>query len=128
MITILLVDDDIDVRKLCRIALERAGHAILEAGSGCEAQRVWEQNTKNVDLLLTDYQMPGITGLELSNILTHRKQDLMVILMSGMCPEHIGVPQDMQFLQKPFSREALIDSVHQCHEGRLNAKSVCASV
>ena len=111
MRSILLVDDDRDVRAFCRQVLDKAGYKVLEASSGAEAQQVWEV-AKKIDLLLTDHDMPGVTGIQLSGILLSRQEDLRIILMSGSCPDSIEVPDHIRFLQKPFIPAALTDLVH----------------
>jgi CheY-like chemotaxis protein len=66
MATILLVDDEPDIRSLVRDVLGPQGYRILEAGNADEALRVAQEHGKPIDLLLTDVVMPGMHGHELA--------------------------------------------------------------
>lgn len=96
--TILLVDDDEEVRQTSAEMLEELGYVVLQAESGCEALALLETNPQ-LDVLVTDVRMPGMTGLELSAEARARRRDLRVILISGFFR-----PQALtcRFLQKPF--------------------------
>ena len=109
---ILLVDDDNSVRHVCRIVLERAGFAVIEADSGHSAQTVWNLNAHAIDMLVTDFEMPGMTGLQLSALLRTSKPNLKILIISGFMREKI--PDCVAFLPKPFSPYALTDAVQQC--------------
>ena len=76
---ILLVDDDPSVRRICRIVLERAGFGVIEADCGHAAQIAWEAHAQGIDLLVTDYEMPGLTGLQLSALLRTAKPELKTL-------------------------------------------------
>ena len=95
---ILVVDDDAAVRETAASMLEDLGYVVIQANGGPEALSVVEQNP-DVDLMVTDIRMPGMSGLELSEIASARRSDLPVILISGYF-----VPQKInrRFLQKPF--------------------------
>jgi CheY-like chemotaxis protein len=71
METILVVDDEPDVRGLAREILEAGGYEVLEAGDGEEALRVAEAHPAPIHLLLTDVVMPRLNGVELASRLTH---------------------------------------------------------
>ncbi len=109
---ILLVDDDPSVRRICRIVLEHAGFDVIEADSGHAAQIAWEAHAQGIDLLVTDYEMPGLTGLQLSVLLRNAKPELKVLLISGHLRE--SIPHCIEFLQKPFSASDLTEAVHRC--------------
>lgn len=96
--TVLLVDDDEDVRQTSAEMLEELGYVVLQAESGSEALAIMDRNP-HLDVLVTDVRMPGMTGLELSAEATARRRDLRVILISGFFR-----PQALtcRFLQKPF--------------------------
>ena len=89
--TILLVEDEPVVRELVREILETYNYSIVEAGSGVEALRIWDQHDGKIDLLLTDIVMPeGLNGRELAKQLKGRKPDLKVIFSSGYRSETLG--------------------------------------
>ena len=117
--TILLVEDDKAVRDVTKIVLERHGYRVLEAESGEETLFVWELHDREVDLLLTDINMPGgLTGVELANRLRARKPSLKVIYSSG----YITDPEETRFrtreiaplLQKPYNPQKLLRAVRVC--------------
>ena len=101
--TVLLVDDDDDVRETSAEMLEELGYVVLQAESGSEALTIMEEHP-HLDVLVTDVRMPGMTGLELSAEARARRCDLRVILISGFFR-----PQALtcRFLQKPFRTHEL---------------------
>lgn len=100
--TILLVDDDPRVREVTAALLDSLGYRVLEVGSGSEALQRLEQG---VDLLLTDYAMPGMNGAELANLAQQQRPDLPVIFITGYAElGGLDLP-DQVVVQKPF-REA----------------------
>ena len=109
---ILLVDDDPSVRRICRIVLERAGFGVIESDSGHTAHTLWQMHGHGIDLLVTDYEMPGLTGLQLSVLLRNAKPSLKVLLISGFIQD--SIPSSIAFLPKPFSSVDLTEAVHRC--------------
>ncbi|MBV9749952.1 MAG: response regulator [Acetobacteraceae bacterium] len=101
--TVLLVDDDDDVRETSAEMLEELGYVVLQAESGSEALSIVESHPQ-LDVLVTDVRMPGMTGLELSAKALARRHGLRVILISGFFR-----PQALtcRFLQKPFRTHEL---------------------
>jgi len=119
METILLVDDESEVRDLARDWLVAAGYTVLEAGGGEEALRVAEAHRERIDLLLTDVMMPGVNGVELAGRLTGQRPDMKVLYMSGFAVigAEVGVaagpalqPGD-PIIPKPFTVETLRQKV-----------------
>jgi CheY-like chemotaxis protein len=112
--TVLLVDDDQRVRETIRMMLERAGHRVVEAESAEDA--INQVNTmESVDLLVSDLQMPGLSGLELFDRLVERLPSLRVLFISGAAS-----PADLRtitrkgaLLEKPFSAKMLATKVHE---------------
>ena len=100
--TILLCEDEDQVRAALRRILTRVGYRVIEATNGAEALAV----TGAIDLLLTDLVMPGISGRELAERLVARRPGLAVIYMSGYTDDAIvryGVARNaVAFLQKPI--------------------------
>ena len=108
--TVLVVEDEEELRELTRRLLQRHGYTVLVAGSADEALRLFERNA-SIDVLLTDVVMPGASGPELTRQLVERRPALKVIYMSGYTDEaiaHHGVLNpEIAFLHKPFTSEAL---------------------
>jgi two-component system, cell cycle sensor histidine kinase and response regulator CckA len=109
--TILVVEDEAQVRSLVRGVLDASGYTVLEARRGEDALRLGEQHAGPIHLLLTDVVIPGIHGRELARRLAARHPSLKVLFMSGYT-DQVVVEQGMiearaPFLQKPFSPESL---------------------
>jgi two-component system, cell cycle sensor histidine kinase and response regulator CckA len=108
--TILLVDDDKDLREFLYQHLLHCGHAVLQAGSGWEAMERFRRNPE-IDLVVSDIVMPGMSGDQLVVKLMEDKPGLPVLFISGNAPNHIEsvVPleEGRNFLRKPFSLETL---------------------
>ncbi len=109
--TILLVEDETEVRELAREALRRGGYAVLEAPDGAGALKVAEAFTGMIHLLLTDVVMPRMGGPDLAARLLEMRPGLKVLYMSGysefMSAGHGEIGPLTYFLQKPFSLESL---------------------
>jgi CheY-like chemotaxis protein len=121
--TILLVEDELALRGLTKIILQRFGYRVLEAASGVEALSVWEQHGAQIDLLLTDMVMPdGLTGRELAKQLLARKPGLKVIYVSGYDMHSEGTTfrarEASTFLQKPYQSQKLAQAVRDCLDGK----------
>ncbi len=119
--TILLVEDQPDVRELTQATLESAGYTVIEAASGVEAIAIWRQHRDRIQLLLTDVVMPGgIRGSDLAARLRADRRDLRVVFVSGYSPEttagDLALDARQAFLPKPFSRRALLDLVRRTLE------------
>ncbi len=124
--TILLVEDEEQLRSMVKLLLEQQGYNILEARSGKVA--LDEFGDANVDLLLTDMVMPdGISGRALAEILLAKTPELKVIYTSGYSVELIarGFPlQDgVNFLPKPYHPSKLLNMVRQALDSRLRFKN-----
>jgi signal transduction histidine kinase/CheY-like chemotaxis protein len=115
--TVLVVEDEADVRDLTREMLESLGYAVLEAGRPSEALLVSKQHLGPIHLLLTDVVMPEVAGNRLAERLTSGRADMKVLYMSGYTDDAIvrhGVLEPgTRFLQKPFSRETLADKIRE---------------
>jgi two-component system cell cycle sensor histidine kinase/response regulator CckA len=113
--TVLLAEDEQDVRELAREFLESGGYTVLEATNGQDALRVAVQHSGKIDLLVTDMVMPGMTGQHLAARLQPERNGLAVIYMSGYS-EHAATEgaqsaPNMRVLTKPFSRNAILRAV-----------------
>ena len=113
--TILLVEDEEEVRILIRDELRKLGYRIVEARNGVEACLVATPHIGKLKLLLTDIVMPGMSGTELARHLRVIKPELKLLFMSGYTDD-VGVGADdpaSAYLQKPFTPEALASSVRE---------------
>lgn len=119
--TILVVEDEPVLRELVCDVLSQYEYRIVQAGSGHEALRVWDEYDGDIDLLLTDMVMPeGMTGKELATQLKKRKPSLKVVYSSGYSPESMGrdfTDSDTVFLSKPYLPPQLAQTVRQCLDG-----------
>src|SRR5690242_781460 len=103
--TALVVDDEECIRKLMLTVLIRHGYTVLLASSGNEALDVFERHKNQIDYLITDIDMPGMSGLELADNVLQKSPELLIILMSG----HFELAkQGCPFLPKPFKAEQLL--------------------
>jgi two-component system, cell cycle sensor histidine kinase and response regulator CckA len=116
--TILVVEDEPVLREMVCEILKQYDYQVIEAGTGVEALRVWDEFDGEVDLLLTDMVMPeGMTGRELAVQLKKRKPELKVIYSSGYSPDSNGRElgqNDTVFLAKPYLPPQLARVVRQC--------------
>ncbi len=113
--TILLVEDEEPILKLCATFLSRYGYQILSAGSGEEALGLLARKPEVVDLLLTDVVMPGIHGGELARRVARQRPGIRVLFMSGHPDETVeqaGIEAGgTNYLAKPFRGLDLIRKV-----------------
>ncbi len=116
--TILLVEDEPVLRELVREVLGQYEYRVIEAGSGVEALKAWDEHDGQIDLLLTDLVMPeGMTGTEVAAQLRQRKPTLKVIFTSGYSPEIIGkdfTQAGVAFISKPYLPPQLAQLVREC--------------
>jgi PAS domain S-box-containing protein len=115
--TVLLSEDEQDVREVAREFLESGGYTVLEAPSGEEALQLSAKHQGKIALLITDMVMPGIRGQELAARLQRERNDLRVLYMSGYS-EHSAADESqtenpVRMLTKPFSRGALLRTVRE---------------
>ena len=112
---ILVVDDDETVRQVVRAVLTADGYAILDAPDGHKALNLWASLGGYIDLVLTDFNMPGMSGTDLAVTLWAQDAHVPVIYMSGwseldIALEHLQT-KHVGFLAKPFTMAVLIETV-----------------
>jgi len=102
---------------VAREFLESGGYTVIQAKDGAEAMRLVESHQGNIDLLITDMVMPGMTGQELAVRLREKRPGLRLMYMSGYSE---GAALDsalrdssIRLLTKPFSRSALLRAVNE---------------
>ena len=116
--TILVVEDEEEVRALARDVLEMNGYRVLEALDVADATRLAQTHPGPIDLLITDVVMPGTSGPELARRLRTHRPGLRVLFMSGY-PESEDQRIDGEagwnaWLQKPFTPDVLMRKVRDC--------------
>lgn len=115
--TVLIVDDDAAVRARARKGLERKGYYVIEAANGHTAKFLAAQRSDPIDLLLTDVDMPGISGRLLAAQLQTAMPHLKVLYMSGYTDDAAVqrslVARGAAYLQKPFTPDALLRRVRE---------------
>jgi PAS domain S-box-containing protein len=113
--TILLVEDDDQVRMVARSILRRAGYRVLEARNAGEAMIISEKHEGTIHLLLSDVVMPQMSGPELAKRLALGRPDMKVLCMSGYMDEsvlrHGALDLEVSYLEKPLTPERLTHKV-----------------
>jgi two-component system, cell cycle sensor histidine kinase and response regulator CckA len=113
--TILLVEDETDVREVTRAVLEQAGYRVLESNGPEDALRLGSDHCGRIDLLLSDVVMPGMNGRELALRLHSLRPGLITIFMSGYA-DHDALRTVVHgagatFIPKPFTIDVLLAGV-----------------
>jgi CheY-like chemotaxis protein len=118
--TVLVVDDDLASRTFACEALDHLGYRVLKATTGQEALQVCEQYLNEIDLVLSDVMLPGMTGLELSSRLNSLQSGLKILFTSSYSPyalkHHGAIEANTPLLQKPFTLGALAAGVRETLE------------
>jgi PAS domain S-box-containing protein len=125
---VLIVEDEGIVREAARLALERGGYRVFEAGDGPEALALWERCPVRIDLLVTDMVMPrGVSGGALARVLQTRDPHLRALYTSGysseVVREDLRLTHGVNFLRKPYNPPALLKAVRLCLDGSVQAQS-----
>lgn len=114
--TVLVVEDNAQVRRTIVRSLRGNGYAVIEACDSYEALEIIESRPGTVALVVTDLVLPGINGLELAKAIDRREPGIGVVFMSAYGDDPWGlrdkVPQE-QFLPKPFSLTDLLSAVRR---------------
>ncbi len=115
--TILLVEDDEATRQALRDTLEELNYQVVVAINGEEALNLFDQNSENIDLVLSDLVMPGIGGEALFKSLQQKGKPIKMVLMTGYPLEEEGRALLEQgivaWVSKPFSTEKVAETVHR---------------
>jgi len=115
--TVLLVEDEHEVRALARDILQQAGYTVLEAANGVEAIEIGRGYARPIDLLVTDVIMPHMSGPELAERLMLLRPGMRALYMSGYTDDALApralLDSDRVLLQKPFTPESLAFRVRE---------------
>jgi two-component system, cell cycle sensor histidine kinase and response regulator CckA len=110
-VTILLAEDESSLRQMLGHVLQSAGYHLMIAEDGRRAVQLAKKHDGRIDLLLSDIEMPGLTGPDLAQELLRTRPNLRVMLMSG-CMSALGVfEKEWRFLQKPFAPIRLLQEI-----------------
>jgi two-component system cell cycle sensor histidine kinase/response regulator CckA len=111
--TILLVDDDDDVREITALFLRDTGYHIIEAASGRAALGLLDANPA-IDLLIADFAMPEMAGTELLERVRAKHPDVGVVFITGYAQERLGENFRSEIVvRKPFTMEQLALAVRR---------------
>jgi PAS domain S-box-containing protein len=117
METVLVVEDETNLRRMARQYLENLGYTMLEAPDGAAALQICVSHPGRIHLLLTDVIMPGMNGRELAQRFFEQRPDTKVIYMSGYTENVVGsngtLDTGITLLQKPFTLQALRQKVRE---------------
>jgi two-component system cell cycle sensor histidine kinase/response regulator CckA len=124
--TILLVEDEPQLRELTREVLTSRGYSVVEAKDPEEAERLAAEYGARIQLLLTDVIMPGISGRELAKKLSAKNPGMRILYMSGYTYNVIAqngtLERGVAFLQKPFAPGVLAEKVREVLDAVVSAR------
>ncbi|WP_198002411.1 PAS domain-containing hybrid sensor histidine kinase/response regulator [Chlorobium ferrooxidans] len=113
--TILIVEDEPGILKLCKLMLERKGYRVLVAETPRDAITLADKYNEKIDLLLTDVIMPEMNGQDLSEIILAVRPDIKILFMSGYTADALGgttnIHTEHHFIRKPFTITSLNNAV-----------------
>jgi two-component system, cell cycle sensor histidine kinase and response regulator CckA len=117
--TVLVVEDDEDLRALTQRILERAGLGVLTAASASGALEAWRAQDPPIDVVLSDVVMPGASGVDLAMEITALSPGAAIVLISGFTPSALEQHRllsdsiaNVPLLQKPVAPADLVAAVH----------------
>jgi PAS domain S-box-containing protein len=116
---ILVVEDEAAIRRFIHTTLDRAGFRVLDAASGATGLEIYEERHHEVELVLVDLAMPGVSGVEVARAVRQKHPELPILLMSGNLDlaaeslEALGVGT----LAKPFRSTSLLRAIRSAIDG-----------
>jgi two-component system, cell cycle sensor histidine kinase and response regulator CckA len=115
--TILVVEDEPQVRRMIRLVLRAEGFNVIEAGNAAQAIELSRCHAAPIDLAVIDVVMPGMCGLDLASWFDPERPGMKVLYISGMAStvavESLATGAPALLLRKPFSRTQLLERVGQ---------------
>ena len=125
---ILLVEDEDGVRDITRRILSESGYEVIAASSGDAALEHWASRGREIDAVVTDVVMPGLSGKELAVRIRSDRPEVAVVFMSGYPSDFVGHSVDrdrsVTLLRKPFGRATLLASVRAAIDGGARVEAV----
>jgi CheY-like chemotaxis protein len=122
--TVLVVDDDPMMLEVLVRILQRENYELLTAGNGPEALRIADEHTETIDLLVTDYAMPGMRGRELAEKMRARYAAIKVLYQTGfsdmLFEDRVELEEGSAFLEKPFTARGLREAARFVLFGSIN--------
>ncbi|GEM_PF-2419841 len=111
---ILLVDDDLQVRRSISETMHRDGYKVVSASSGADAIAAFNHYRREIGVLVADLKLSaGMSGVELAEQLVRAQPELRVVLMSGSARYSLAFDGAPHFIRKPFAPEQLIERVNK---------------
>ena len=120
--TILVVDDEDAIRKVCELILQRHGYDVLTAAHGEAALTILKTEHERIDMMLLDLTMPGISGLDVIQSASKLYPEIPIVLCSGnLSSISADIEENFQTLPKPFAVDQLLAAINK----EINAVEVC---
>jgi PAS domain S-box-containing protein len=120
-VSILVVEDDEQLRPAITAMLERSGHRVRQASNGDAALAILADARSDIELVITDLVMPGMSGREMSEIIATRYPGMPVLFTSGYTDDLVTrrgmIELGWPFVQKPFTREQLRAGIERALSG-----------
>jgi signal transduction histidine kinase/DNA-binding response OmpR family regulator len=112
---LLLVDDSATLRELTATTLREQGFKVITAAGGAEALNMIEREPNRFDLIITDFAMPLVSGLDVVRFARNLRPEWPAVIVSGYADASAieGRPSDVVLLKKPFPPEALIEAIRR---------------
>lgn len=115
--TVLLVDDDPDLRNITSLILGLHGYKVMGAANGEEGVQIFRENAGKIELVISDMVMPGMDGQDLWRALRETNRDISFLMLSGHSEEHarstLKISNDVSILTKPCSSQALLATIQK---------------
>ena len=118
--TALVIDDDEAVREFVEDVLRRAGMTVLSAADGHEGVKLFRRHADEIEVVLLDRAMPGLSGTETFDAIRAKRPDAKIVLVSGYSEDRVSADLSGRrlagILKKPFSPEKLLERIREVLE------------
>ena len=120
--SILIVDDEIEQLRTLQLGLRRKGYNVSTANNGMEAIKILENKGSNFDMVVTDYAMPGMDGMQFLKSIRNKHKDLTVVMMTAYGNDELFMDamqnQCNGFIEKPFSMDEFYNEIEKAGKKR----------